>query len=224
MIKKIRSILVKLKFLKALYRIMTNTKDCSSFELFDIAVHLKNEPGLFDEPIKHFKKSEQGLNAINNRVRVEINREYLKTLPENTLGKQYFNFIKDYDNINFIIDNKEIITDPDYLIAHYFESHDILHVLLNIPTTANGEFAMQAFNMSQYPPGKLASAVVGAGIVNILFQKDIYLSRTRMKAISDAFQMGLNAKSTFGADWKSFWDWPIEKVRAEFDIVPMQWN
>jgi ubiquinone biosynthesis protein Coq4 len=40
----------------------------------------------------------------------------------------------------------------------------------------------------------------------------------RQDAFHKGYSIGKKAKSIIGVDWNNYWDWPIDKVRAEFGI------
>ncbi|XP_033121947.1 ubiquinone biosynthesis protein COQ4 homolog, mitochondrial-like [Anneissia japonica] len=80
-----------------------------------------------------------------------IDFECLRSLPNETLGKQYISFM---DKNNISADTRamtKFVDDPElaYVIQRYREIHDFNHLLLGLPTNMLGEVVVKWFEMLQ---------------------------------------------------------------------------
>ncbi|KHJ75951.1 coenzyme Q biosynthesis protein Coq4, partial [Oesophagostomum dentatum] len=81
-----------------------------------------------------------------------VDREYLKSLPDNTFGKEYSKFLDSLKTspdarapVRFI-QNKEHL----YVMQRYRETHDFNHILLQMPTHMLGEVTVKYFEGIQF--------------------------------------------------------------------------
>ena len=107
--------------------------------------------------------------------------------------------------------------DPtEYVRAHFFEAHDIWHVVTGFDTSVDGEMGLQAFGIAQYPVA-LNSLNIAAGVINMAFFAPNHRV-SRMEQIVKGWQMGRRAKPFFGIAWSRLWNEPLEKVRQDLGI------
>lgn len=90
-----------------------------------------------------------------------LNYPFLRTLPDNTLGREYVRFM---DEHGFSADERSKVNfhvDPDeaYLIARYRQIHDFWHVLSGLPISIFGELALKSleYHATGLPVAKLGS-------------------------------------------------------------------
>lgn len=133
------------------------------------------------------------------------------TLPEETLGHQYANFMKQ----NKIKPNSLIVknydSDMTYYKHHIRGSHDLWHVVTGFDTSISGEVGLQAFYSAQLP-----SFIHPFIIALMLFHTSFYAIEDRNKffsAIIQGWSYGKRAKDFFGTDWKKLWETPLNEVR-----------
>lgn len=74
-----------------------------------------------------------------------LDPNYLKTLPQNSLGFGYFNYMNDH---GFSADERNIVRfaedeDLAYILARYRQIHDFWHVLSDLAPTVLGEVALK---------------------------------------------------------------------------------
>lgn len=74
-----------------------------------------------------------------------LNREYLQSLPQNSLGYGYFKYM---DEHGFSTDERNIVrfaedADLAYILVRYRQVHDFWHVLSDLPPTVLGEVALK---------------------------------------------------------------------------------
>eukprot|EP00127_Corallochytrium_limacisporum_P000937 Clim_evm21s33 gene=Clim_evmTU21s33 len=75
----------------------------------------------------------------------------LRNLPSNTLGRAYVNWL---DNEGVSPDTRcavRYVADPElaYVMRRYRETHDMVHVLLGLPTSVAAELAIKWFELAQ---------------------------------------------------------------------------
>eukprot|EP01051_Picozoa_sp_SAG22_P006052 SAG22_NODE_382_length_11344_cov_41.312228_5_plen_181_part_00 len=79
--------------------------------------------------------------------------DYLRALPDASLGRAYLAYMEEND---FSPDarppiNRELVREPElaYAMARYREGHDFLHVLTGLAPTVSGELALKALEAVQ---------------------------------------------------------------------------
>jgi ubiquinone biosynthesis protein COQ4 len=92
--------------------------------------------------------TETGRQLLESRPLIDevtLDTSRLRQLPENTLGKQYMNYM---DQHGFSADERTTVrfmTNPDhaYIMTRYRQVHDFWHVLSGLPPTVFGEIALK---------------------------------------------------------------------------------
>ncbi len=87
----------------------------------------------------------------------------LLELPADTLGGAYARFMTERSLSPESIPHLQARTDLEYVIAHFYETHDLWHVLTGFDTSASGEAGLQAFYVAQnesFLPFFLLSAIL----------------------------------------------------------------
>ncbi|KAL2316184.1 Ubiquinone biosynthesis protein coq4, mitochondrial [Schizosaccharomyces pombe] len=145
-----------------------------------------------------------------------LNLPFLRTLPPNTLGKIYVDWI---DKEHVGPDTRSptrFVDDPEeaYVMQRYRESHDFYHAICNMPTNIEGELAikwLEFVNMG-LPVGAL-SALFGPLRLNCE-----QASRFRRVYIPWSIRNGLNAKTLINVYWEKELTNDIEDVRRRIRI------
>ncbi len=147
-----------------------------------------------------------------------VDLDALATLPESTLGGAYARFMHARGLSPASLPRKEGRDDLDYLLGHFYETHDLWHVLTGFDTDPAGESGLQAFYLAQqrsYLPFFVLSAV----LLNTAFfdydQKD-----RRLDAIASGWLLGKRAAQLSGIDWRPHLQRPIDEVRKDFRLAP----
>lgn len=155
--------------------------------------------------------------ALAEKPRIgKLRTEDLKKYPEGSLGNGLAKYLIE-NNLNpEDLPNLSSNTPLEFVRAHFFETHDVWHVVTGFKTSVDGEMGLQAFGVAQYPI-PLNCLNLAAGIINIaLFSPDNRVSR--MNEIVRGWQMGRKAKPFFGIQWNKMWDLPITQVRKDLNV------
>ncbi|VDI06634.1 ubiquinone biosynthesis protein COQ4 [Mytilus galloprovincialis] len=156
-------------------------------------------------------------------LRPEINTstlsiDYLGSLPEETFGKKYWNFLS---KNGFSPDARlpvHFVDDPElkYVMLRYRQTHDLFHSVLGMPPHMLGEVAVKWVEAIQTG---LPMCALGAffgplrlGPVN----KQQYLSTYLPWAI----RCGTNSKFLMAVYWEKHWEQNLTDLRNELNIEP----
>ncbi len=196
---------------------------CQNIDRLDEIIAVSNKiaisnPHLIVRLMKHIQDAKgQSAQALIDKPRLgKLRLDDLKKCPEGSLGHGLASYLiknnlNPEDLPNFSANNP-----VEYVRAHFFETHDVWHVVTGFETTVDGEMGLQAFGVAQYPI-PLNCLNLAAGIINMaFFTPENRLSR--MDEIVKGWQMGRKARPLFGVDWKQLWNEPLEKVRADLAI------
>jgi len=156
----------------------------------------------------------------------------LENLPEASLGKSYFNYMRqflgkgnsnmeDYERLAMQIEPPEGLAlrtrFADKRRNHRFAvtamQHDFYHLLTSLSTDRVDELCLQAFTYGQIRNGgNLALILLGA--LGQLKRFDLSGAR----AILQSVQFGKNAKPLSIIDWDAVWEQPLDTVRTNLWI------
>lgn len=146
-----------------------------------------------------------GRRILRDRPRITsetMNVEYLRSLPENTVGRSYVSWLDregvspdTRDNVRYI-DDKECA----YVMQRYRECHDFYHALTGLPVFREGEVALKAFEFANtllpmtglsmaavatlkkrerqrffsiYGPWALRNGMVAAEVINVYWEEEL---------------------------------------------------
>lgn len=158
--------------------------------------------------------------------------EYLKSLPDGTLGKEYYKFyqtnlmyaegdFRDYLDMDKKRPNRPF-SDKQYntmkIVNRFFEQisyqHDLMHVLGGFAFTIEGEALVHSFLIPhiRLPAPKLIAIFLG---IDQSIKKRKFSIITKMWK---SFQNGKKAKWLFPVDWVQYLDKDIGDIREEFKI------
>lgn len=163
--------------------------------------------------------NEEGREVLKEKPRLKsdrLNYERLKELPENTFGYHYSRFYSDNRVSPDTRKEVQFVDDAElaYVMQRYRELHDIVHTILNQPTTINGEVIVKAFEGIQT---RLPLCILGGlvGPLRLSNQEKLeYFSRDLIWAVRCArnasFLMNIHFEKRFEQD--------IEELRRELNI------
>jgi ubiquinone biosynthesis protein Coq4 len=184
-------------------------------EVIELADHISDDT-VMDEFLDAIRKDPAGARALAQMPRVKIVRAELRQLPRGTLGREYIDFM-DSNGLNpEDLPTRPATSEPDFVRAHLFETHDIWHVVTGFETDVAGELGLQAFYLAQLP-ARLSPLLLAIGMANTLIynfdDKD-----ARMDAVVHGWRMGKRARQLFGHDWTAMWSTPLAEVRARLAV------
>jgi ubiquinone biosynthesis protein COQ4 len=175
-----------------------------------------------------FLKTDVGRKAVDEKFEISSllgDREYLKALPEGSVGREYHNFLtrenisleglKD-ESENDGVDWEKV--DPGFVLYmnRSRDLHDMYHVLTGYGRDPFGEVCVLKFTVAQdFNLGLAFIAWVGAGRI----QKE-FADAPVKKAAAQATAHGNNADWIIALDWEKTLSRQLEDVRAELKIAP----
>jgi ubiquinone biosynthesis protein COQ4 len=145
----------------------------------------------------------------------------LKSYSENTLGKNYYNFMSKY---NFKPDERPICkyyTDLEsaYILQRYREIHDFIHVLLGYDIDVIDELAVKIYESLhlKLPSAAIASLFGSIGLLSIgemtkLFS--IYIPHVKINSENNFFIMNISFENCLEKD--------INEMRKDLRIISLE--
>lgn len=97
--------------------------------------------------------SPTGRRILRDRPRISsktLSVEYLRSLPENTVGRAYVDWLDREGVSPDTRDNVRYIDDEEcaYVMQRYRECHDFFHAVTGLPIMVEGEIAVKAFEFA----------------------------------------------------------------------------
>ncbi len=188
----------------------------------------------FQKRFVKFANSEKGQERLKeNRYLPKLldNHEWLRTLPEGSLGRAYLDFmstegltaqglVDEYDRsgINRDFGHSEMNIYGD----RSRDTHDMLHVLTGFGRDALGEASVLGYSYSQHG---------GLGVLFIAYGAAWEVRKTApkgapvLKSVHEARRIGKKAKDIVYEDLMALLPLPLEEVRAKLGIdLPTQYH
>lgn len=189
-------------------------------DVFMLADTLR-EPALLREALEFHARTDDGRRALAARHMIgRVELAALRTLPDGTLGREFAEHMIRNQLDPAAIPTLPAATPEEYVLAHFYETHDIWHVVTGFATDQAGELGLQAFYLAQ-GPSRLSAMILGAGLLNLTLRQASFDDRDRrMDAIVRGWRMGRAARTLFGVRWDELWRVPLSEVRASLGIEP----
>ncbi|XP_057334877.1 ubiquinone biosynthesis protein COQ4 homolog, mitochondrial-like isoform X2 [Microplitis mediator] len=155
--------------------------------------------------------SPEGAKILSDKPRINtktVDFSQLKELPDNTLGKIYYDFLSvnkvspdSRDDVKFIDD-----TELAYVMQRYREVHDIFHAVLLMPTTMLGEVSVKWVEALQTKlPMCIGGALFGAARLRPR-QRKLYVKYHLPWAINTGKNSGFLLNTYFEKRWEQSLD------------------
>ncbi|CAI5438092.1 unnamed protein product [Caenorhabditis angaria] len=171
---------------------------------------------------KRMESDVTGRKLLQNKPRISnetINREYLSSLPENTLGKKYAQFL---DTLKTSPDARPAVKYIDnlehlYVMQRYRETHDFTHIALEQKTNMLGEVTVKYFEAIQFGlPMCISGGIFGAA--RLLTKNRRELLEINLPWVIEQAQ---NARFFLAFDWENHFDKSLESIQKELNIKPL---
>jgi ubiquinone biosynthesis protein Coq4 len=186
-------------------------------EIFRLVDTITKHPFVSGPVVAAFRATEQGRAALRDRPRLGvIDLDALAALPAGTLGHEYAHHMRVNHLDPSALPNRSATTDAEYVSAHFYETHDIWHVVAGFGTDRASELGVQGLYLGQVP-SRVAVAVLTTGFANTLL-KEFDQYPIRLHVIVRGWLLGRRAQPLFGVDWKGLWTTPLEDVRRRFEV------
>jgi ubiquinone biosynthesis protein COQ4 len=162
--------------------------------------------------------SPTGRRILKNRPRIStstLSMEYLRSLPENTVGRAYADWL---DREGVSTDDRETVKYIDdeecaYVMQRYRECHDFFHALTGLPVVVEGEVALKTFEFAN-----TLLPMTGLSIFAVTRLKPA--ERKRFFTIYGpwAVRNGLRSKEIINIYWEEQLERDVEELRKELGI------
>lgn len=199
-------------------------------KLFE-AERIFNEPVL-QKSFVRFKKStvaNKVFTADKELIDIQSNREYLMSLPEGSLGREFLSFMD--ENLDFyagyqydmyknawadVLDSK----DKKRFMSRLFACHDFVHLTVGWSRMILGEAHAAAFHSTPYQNDSNSfKFLVAVGHIKVLVTtKDLKTLWMFIKSIREAKRLSKKIPFIATIDWESMMAMPLEEVKKKIDI------
>jgi ubiquinone biosynthesis protein COQ4 len=162
--------------------------------------------------------SPTGRRILRDRPRItsqSLNLDYLRSLPENTVGRAYVTWLDREGVTPDSRDTVRYIDDPEcaYVMQRYRECHDFYHALTGLPIVREGEVALKAF---EFANTGLPMTGLSIGAVATLKRRE----RQRFFEIYGpwALRNGLQAEEVINVYWEEELEADVEALRKRLGV------
>lgn len=170
-----------------------------------------------EEILDHIKKDKYAAKIIEERYLPEkITVEELAIYPKDSLGHEFYKFLKLNSLELNIYANFQVNSPIEYISYRGGQLHDLLHVLTGFGVDHFGEFSVQAFTFAQ-----TKSPMVGLFLAGDL----LYASRKgpnwafdAFNAMVQGFQLGLKSKNFYSIKWENRFSHNLNQLRFEMGL------
>jgi ubiquinone biosynthesis protein COQ4 len=159
-----------------------------------------------------------GRRILRDRPRITsqtMSMDYLRNLPEKTVGKAYADWLDREGVSPDTRDEVKYIDDEEcaYVMQRYRESHDFYHALTGLPVFMEGEIALKAFEFAN-------TLLPMTGLSMFAFTRLKPAERERFFGIYMpwAISNGVKAKEVINIYWEEQLERNVDDLRAEFGI------
>ncbi len=210
-----------LRLVRLLFAIAQLTRDLKRLtRVFEINEHLVElrTPDEEAAVVADFGRTPVGAAALRDRPRLgRLDLAELAALPPQTLGGAYARFMLARGLSPDALPSGTPRSDIEYIIAHYYETHDLWHVLTGFDTDPAGELGVQGVLLAQsrtYLPLLLMAAIL-TNTALFAYEERV----ARLDALVSGWTLGRNAKSLVGMDWRPHLNRPLDEVRRDLELA-----
>jgi ubiquinone biosynthesis protein COQ4 len=159
-----------------------------------------------------------GRRILRDRPRINsttLSSEYLSSLPENSVGRAYYEWLKregvspDTRSTVRYIDDEECA----YVMQRYRECHDFYHALTGLPIVREGELALKAFEFSN-----TVIPMTGLSLGAVVTLKPSERKRFFDIYLPWALRNGLRSKDIINVYWEEQLERDVDDLRAELGV------
>lgn len=146
----------------------------------------------------------------------------LRALPATTLGGAY---VRHLDGNGLTADYQAAATrhidDPDlaYLMRRFRQTHDVWHALLGVGVAGHEEVLVHWFSWGQLRLPVSALIMVFGTLKHMVLERR--WGALRHSAL-EAYRAGRDARPLLGVYWEQLWDQPLDDVRAQLGLRPLE--
>lgn len=159
-----------------------------------------------------------GRRILRERPRISsqtMSMEYLRTLPENSVGRSYAAWLDREGVSPDTRDSVRYIDDEEcaYVMQRYRECHDFYHALTGLPVVVEGEVALKAFEFVN-----TILPMTGLSMFAVMRLKKAERQRFWSTYGPWAVSNGLKSKEVINVYWEEQLQRDVSELRAELGI------
>ncbi|PYH44948.1 ubiquinone biosynthesis protein COQ4 [Aspergillus saccharolyticus JOP 1030-1] len=159
-----------------------------------------------------------GRQILRDRPRITsqtLQLPYLRTLPENTVGRTYATWLDREGVSPDTRDNVQYIDDPEcaYVMQRYRECHDFYHAVTGLPIFVEGELALKAFEFLN-----TLIPMTGLSLFASVRLKPAERERLFKIYLPWAVKSGLKSKELINVYWEKILEKDVGELREELGI------
>jgi ubiquinone biosynthesis protein Coq4 len=209
----------EVRFGQAFYRLTQDpTRTEEVFKLSDIGLQMRPSKGV-ELAVARAMGDAGFRDLLERRYRApQPDFEYLESLSEETLGKQYFLHMRRNNLSPDFFPDSRLKDEVEYLIHRGREVHDIWHVLADYDTTVSDELALQGFTLSQLD-SPISGVILASGILHFTRFEPGRLGEV-IELIDEGHVRGRDSGYLFGVPWEKHWEMKLEDARSWMRIPP----
>lgn len=213
--KKI-ALIDRLRMLVAFYKVVKDVN--ATDDVFVVAEKIPDD--VFDPAIEFLKDGPWTKATLERRTSIEFRIQDWLKLPNGTLGREYAEFMVKRGLSPDFHPAVQAETAGQYTKLHFYQTHDLWHVVTGYRANPAGEIALLAFYYAQTKL-PLPVLLIIAGLLNAAFFAPSEVT-ARIEALAEGYQKGKAAHKIFGYPWHNSWEKPLAQVRAEMGIQTEQ--
>jgi len=159
-----------------------------------------------------------GRRILRDRPRISsqtLSMEYLRTLPDNSVGGAYAAWLDAEGVSPDTRDSVQYIDDEEcaYVMQRYRECHDFSHAITGLPVIIEGELALKAFEFAN-----TLLPMTGLSLFAVTKLKPAQRARFLNIYLPWAIYNGTRAKETINVYWEEQLERNVDELRAELGI------
>ena len=159
-----------------------------------------------------------GRRILRDRPRISsstLSMTYLRTLPENTVGRAYADWLDREGVSPDTRDTVKYIDDEEcaYVMQRYRECHDFYHAVTGLPIVVEGEVALKAFEFAN-----TLLPMTGLSMFAVTRLKPKERERFWKVYLPWAIKNGMGAKEVVNVYWEEQLERDVNVLRAELGI------
>ncbi|KAL3454016.1 coenzyme Q biosynthesis protein Coq4-domain-containing protein [Aspergillus insuetus] len=159
-----------------------------------------------------------GRQILRDRPRITsetLKLPYLRSLPENSVGRTYAAWLDKEGVSPDTRDNVQYIDDPEcaYVMQRYRECHDFYHAVTGLPTFVEGELALKAFEFLN-----TLIPMTGLSMFASVRLKPAERERLFSLYLPWAVRSGLSSKELINVYWEKILEKDVDELRSELGI------
>jgi len=210
-----------LRYARAVWRLIrrdpeTTTAEAAIVEIGFARSKLGRRFARWQDVADHLKRDPRTAAAMSARKPFgPIVLESLEELPEETLGRVFADHCRQRGidpNLVHVPPTGEI----GWMLNHFYQTHDIWHVLSGWGNDLAGEVGLGGFYAAQFGNPAFFGYMLALVLLNVVMRRadlgEVF------EAFSAGYQTGKQARPLFGTDWDALWHVPIHELRDHFAI------